>query len=259
MVNLNELLHELGISKVRLAKYLGVSRQMIYNYLEMDDLNKWPKDKRMKLYKLLGIKSTDEIKKIKSNTDFLMEVEGRLNEGVKINATDNAGIDFSELPKKDQELLNDIIYLLKDRLIEDKSGATRKEYKYLQHFLQTIDSFPDIVYYLAYISKNAGFVKPTIYDFNEEDQIIFESLMYSCFNIYNNRQFSAARSKVQMVYRKFLQEVEQRNEEKLSRTQELNWAKTVALRELGFTEINSDNAKEVFDKIAEIQSRKATA
>ena len=45
MNKLNELLQELGISKVNLAKYLGVSRQMVYNYLELDDINKWPKEK----------------------------------------------------------------------------------------------------------------------------------------------------------------------------------------------------------------------
>ena len=37
MNKLNDILHELGISKVKLAKFLGVSRQMIYNYLELDD------------------------------------------------------------------------------------------------------------------------------------------------------------------------------------------------------------------------------
>ena len=47
MDKLNELLKELGISKVNLAKFLGVSRQMIYNYLELDDINKWPKDKKI--------------------------------------------------------------------------------------------------------------------------------------------------------------------------------------------------------------------
>ena len=46
MTYLNELLQEVGISKVKLAKYLGVSRQMIYNYLELENLNKWPKEKR---------------------------------------------------------------------------------------------------------------------------------------------------------------------------------------------------------------------
>ena len=53
MERLNEILHELGISKVKLAKFLGVSRQMIYNYLELDDLNKWPKDKKVLLLNLL--------------------------------------------------------------------------------------------------------------------------------------------------------------------------------------------------------------
>ena len=61
MDRLNEILHELGISKVKLAKFLGVSRQMIYNYLELDDLNKWPKDKKVLLMNLLGIKNADEI------------------------------------------------------------------------------------------------------------------------------------------------------------------------------------------------------
>ena len=46
---LNELLIELGISKVRLAKYLGVSRQMLYNYLAQKNLNDWPKEKAKKI------------------------------------------------------------------------------------------------------------------------------------------------------------------------------------------------------------------
>ena len=33
MKELNNILSEIGISKVKLAKYLGVSRQMLYNYL----------------------------------------------------------------------------------------------------------------------------------------------------------------------------------------------------------------------------------
>ena len=46
---LNELLQELGISKVRLAKYLNVSRQMVYNYLTFDNIDKWPKEKKILL------------------------------------------------------------------------------------------------------------------------------------------------------------------------------------------------------------------
>ena len=51
-------------------------------------------------------------------------------------------------------------------------------------------------------------------------------------------------------------EIEQKKEERLSRTQELNATKLQALRELGYTKITTDNAKEVLDKIVEIQSRK---
>ena len=51
MEKLNNILSELGVSKVKLAKYLGVSRQMVYNYLELDDLNKWPKEKKILLTK----------------------------------------------------------------------------------------------------------------------------------------------------------------------------------------------------------------
>ena len=45
-------------------------------------------------------------------------------------------------------------------------------------------------------------------------------------------------------------------EEKLSRTQELTHFKQQALKELGYTGVNESNAKEVFEKIAEIMSRK---
>ena len=52
------------------------------------------------------------------------------------------------------------------------------------------------------------------------------------------------------------EELEQKKEEFLSRTQELVSAQQQALKELGYTEINEHNAAEVFEKIAEIQSRK---
>ena len=42
MKELNNVLTELGISKVRLSKYLGVSRQMLYNYLALPTLGDWP-------------------------------------------------------------------------------------------------------------------------------------------------------------------------------------------------------------------------
>ena len=52
MKRLNEILQELGITKVKLAKYLGVSRQMVYNYLVLDSLEKWPKEKKLLLMRI---------------------------------------------------------------------------------------------------------------------------------------------------------------------------------------------------------------
>ena len=54
----------------------------------------------------------------------------------------------------------------------------------------------------------------------------------------------------------FVQEIENDKEEKLSGTQQLNTVKIQALKELGYTEINKDNASEVLNRMAEIESRK---
>ena len=119
MNSLNELLQELGISKVRLAKYLNVSRQMVYNYLELDDLNKWPKEKKILLLKLLDIEdgSDDAISGIKITTDYLMAVENRLNQGVKNTSDMDSYFDMKGLDKESQTLLADINYLLKITMI----------------------------------------------------------------------------------------------------------------------------------------------
>ena len=112
MDKLNDILHELGISKVKLAKFLGVSRQMIYNYLELDDINKWPKDKKVLLLNLLGIKTSEELVHIKVDTDYIMEVEARMNAFLKSNEEkekeDNITLSdglSANLGKKEKELL----------------------------------------------------------------------------------------------------------------------------------------------------------
>ena len=61
MKELNIVLTELGISKVRLAKYLGVSRQMLYNYLSCEKLEDWPSEKATRLMQLLEVKSEEGI------------------------------------------------------------------------------------------------------------------------------------------------------------------------------------------------------
>ncbi len=257
MNKLNELLQELGISKVRLAKYLGVSRQMVYNYLELDDLNKWPKEKKLLLFRLLDIDdgSDDTIGKIKVSTDYLMNVENRLNQGVKNTSDLDSYFDLKGLSKDDQTLLADITYLLKEKLLdEQKRNENHYAVTYLYHMLQSIDNVPEIKYIFGYMSKTTGFTDPEEYKFQEDKQFIFEGILYSALTLYNNG--GASRTKLAESHRRFVQEIEQKNEEKLSRTQQLNTIKIQALKELNYTEINESNAAEVFEKIAEIQSRK---
>ena len=115
MDRLNELLQELGLSKVKLAKYLGVSRQMVYNYLVLDSLDKWPKEKKVLLLQLLDIKdgSNESIQNIKVDTEYLMGVEKRLNNAIKSSNNMDSIIDFNGLTKENKTLLNDFIFLKK--------------------------------------------------------------------------------------------------------------------------------------------------
>lgn len=260
MNSLKDLLQELGISKVRLAKYLGVSRQMVYNYLELDSINKWPKEKKLLLFKLLDIEDGDEntIANIKVNTDYLMTVEARLNKGLKSGGEFDAFFDLKGLKKEEQTLLSDIAYLLKEKLTdsEDEGEHEQNYYAilYLYHMLQSIDNVPEIKYIFGYMSKTTGFTDPEDYKFNEDKQFIFEGILYSALTLYNNG--GASRSRIMETHKRFVQEIEHKKEETLSRTQQLNTIKVQALKELNYSEINESNAAEVFEKIAEIQSRK---
>ena len=257
MNSLNELLQELGISKVLLAKYLNVSRQMVYNYLELEDLNKWPKEKKILLLKLLDIEDgTDEaIRGIKITTDYLMAVENRLNQGVKNTSDMDNYFDMKGLDKESQTLLADINYLLKEKLLdENKKDENFYVVSYLYHMLQSMDNVPEIKYILGYMSKTTGFISPDEYAFNEDKQFIFEAILYSALTLYNNG--GASRSKLKESHKRFVQEIEQKNEEKLSRTQQLNTIKIQALRELGYDQMTEANAAEVLEKIAEIETRK---
>ena len=251
---INLILKKTNISKVNLAKYLGVSRQMVYNYLDSDDLNKMPAEKSQLLFKLLEVKSCDDIVKKELTDDYLQSVSSKVFSYKKSNIKKEEVIELSGLKKEEQDLLSDIVFLLKEMLNEDKTKDSYLTLKYLYHFLQSISNMKEIKYILGYIVKSGGYVKPNTYDFNEEYQFIFESIMYSAMTLYANG--GASKSKLVESHRRWEADLERKNEEKLSRTQELNTAKVQALRELGYDEINESNASEVFDKIAEIQSRK---
>ena len=257
MNKLNELLQELGISKVSLAKYLGVSRQMVYNYLELDDLNKWPKEKKLLLFKLLDIDdgSEETIAGIKVTTEYLMAVESRLNKSFKSQNNLNSFFDLNGMTKQEQQLVSDITYLLKEKLTNEKNKEQNfYAITYLYQLLQSLDNVPEIKYILGYMSKTTGFTDPEDYKFEADKQFIFEGILYSALTLYNNG--GASRSRLAESHKRFVKEIQQKNEEKITRTQQLNTLKIQALNELGYTEINEDNAAEFLEKIAEIESRK---
>ena len=137
MDKINDLLQELGVSKVKLSKYLGVSRQMVYNFLALDSLDKWPKEKKILLLQLLDLKegSKEELKNVKVNTEYLMNVEKRLNLGSKNGNDFENFLDLKGLDKEKKMLLSDIIYLIKEKLEENKNNDFYA-IKYLYNFLQ---------------------------------------------------------------------------------------------------------------------------
>ncbi len=253
---LEELLKELGVSKVKLAKYLNVSRQMVYNYLEMESIEEWPKDKKLKLFLLLDIQEFNDIKNIKPNNEYISRLDKLINESDDDYGYSNNSnkYDLKELRKKQQKVLFDIIELIKEILGDDTTGTAYATCKYLYNFLQVIDDVEELKFILAYFSKSNGFVPVNEFVYSEENQINFESIMYQAISLFNGG--GASKTKLLEAHKKFQADIEQRQEEKLSRTQELNTVKIQALRELGYTSLTDNNSSEVFEKIAEIQSRK---
>ena len=254
MSKISNVLSELGVSKVRLAKYLGVSRQMLYNYLSCEKLEEWPSEKATRLMQLLEVKTEEELNNLVVDGDYIIKIDNKLNEGVKVALSNNSLVDLKGFNRKEVEVLTDITTLLKDRLKDDKTKDTYNTFVYLYHFLQSMETNKELKYLLCFISKLTGFTKPREFLYNQDQQVLFESIMYSGFTLYSNG--GASRSKVSDTHERFIREIEQKHEEKLSRTQELNTVKMQALKELGYTTITESNAKEVFEKIAEIQSRK---
>lgn len=256
MKRLNELLQELGVSKVKLAKYLGVSRQMVYNYLVLDSLEKWPKEKKLLLLQLLDVENGDEknIEKIQVNTEYMAAVEKRLNNIVKKNNDSDSYINMSNLTKDNKDLLNNILFLLKERLDEDTTGSAGTMLRYLYYLLQSLENIPEIEYILAYIAKSNSFIPPEEYAFDADKQFTFEGILYTAMSLYNSGK--ADKDKVISNHRLFVQEIEQKNEEKLGRTQQLMTISSQALKELGYKTVTPENAIEFYEKMAEIESRK---
>ena len=229
---------------------------MVYNYLELDDLSKWPKEKKIMLYRLLDIDDESEISKIKVTTDYLMSVEAKLSKNSKTREETNHCIDTKGLSSDSQRLLMDITSLIKEKLADDNY---RREnfytFTYLYHTLQMMDSMPEIKYIFGYMSKTGCYTNTDEYKLQEDKQFILEGIINTALNLYNNG--GSSRSKLQEAHRRWVAEIEAKKEEKISRTQELSTVKIQALKELNYTKMDNSNANEVIEKILEILAKKS--
>ena len=253
MSKISNILTEIGVSKVRLAKYLGVSRQMLYNYLALDTIDEWPSEKATRLLQLLEVRKESDLDNLEINGEYIIKIDNKLNEGVKVQLSGSNLIDLKGFNRKEIEILTDIISLLKDRLRDDRNKEIYNSFVYLYHYLQSLESNKELKYLLCFVSKIMGFTEPNEFVFNPEQQFNFEAIFFSALMLYNKG--GASRSKLADTHKRFIQEINRKHEEKLSRTQELTAVKEQALKELGYQTLTEDNGKEVLEKIAEIQSR----
>lgn len=253
---INLILKKANISKVNLAKYLGVSRQMVYNYLDGNDLSKLPNEKCQLLFELLDVNSEEEIIKVQLTNEYLQKVGSKIFDSKKSTPKKEEIIELNGLGKEEAALINDIVLVLKSMFTEGKgrSSDTLAAVRYLYQFIQNLSTTKELKYILGYFSKNFGYTGPNEFVFDENGQYVLESIMYSAMTLYSNG--GASRTRLAESHHRWEDMLASKKEEKLSRTQELNTAKIQALRELGYTKIDEKNASEVLNKIAEIMSQK---
>lgn len=254
MNDIIRIIDESAISKVSVAKYLGVSRQMLYNYFSHADFEDLPEDKKNRFLTLFGVSNKQDLAKIKVNDEYIAGLESRINDGIVDTNNKESLADFKGLNKEEQQLLVDIFTTLKDRLINDNTDTEFHTLRYLQMYIQNMEQLDVLRYILAYMAKSTAQIPMSEYIYDENKQYIFEGIFFSAESLFASG--NASRSRVSETHKKWERKIEQMKEEKLSRTQELTHFKQQALKELGYTGVNESNAKEVFEKIAEIMSRK---
>ena len=170
---INVILREANISKVNLAKYLNVSRQMVYNYLDGDDLSKLSNDKCQLLFKLLNVKTEEELKNVELTDEYIQQVGNKIFNSKKNPVKKSEIIELTGLRKEEQDLISDIVFQLKEFLNEDKTKSSQVLLTYIYQFLQAVGNNKEMKYILGYVSKSLGYTNPNVYAFEEEQQFIF--------------------------------------------------------------------------------------
>ena len=73
-----------------------------------------------------------------------------------------------------------------------------------------METSKELKYILAYMSKSMGFTDPMEFVFNQEQQFIFESILFSGLTLYNNG--GASKAKLAESHKRFVQDIEHKNE-----------------------------------------------
>ena len=109
---INLILKEANISKVNLAKYLVVSRQMVYNYLDSKDLSKISNDKCQMLFSLLDVKNEEELANVELTKEYIQGVGSKIFNAKKENPKKNEVISLTGLRAEEQQVIADIVFLM---------------------------------------------------------------------------------------------------------------------------------------------------
>ena len=97
-------------------------------------------------------------------------------------------LDLEGLKKDEIMLLGEISQMLKNILIENKGreGEAYTTVEYVHHFIENLSTTKELKYILGYFSKNFGYTDPNKFAFDENNQYILESIMYSAMTLYSN-------------------------------------------------------------------------
>ena len=212
---INLILKKANISKVNLSKYLGVSRQMVYNYFDSKDLSKLPNEKCQLLFDLLDVSSEKEILDIEITNDYLQKIGSKIFDNKKSTSKKEELIDFGGLRKNEIEMITEISQMLKNILMEEKGreGEAFATVEYVHHFIENLSSTKELKYLLGFFSKNFGYTAPDKYVFDENNQFVFESIMYSAITLYTNG--GASRTRLAESHKRWEAMLESKKEEKI--------------------------------------------
>lgn len=236
-------LSRVNISKVDLSNYLEVSRQMVYNYLSMESFDEWPIKKRIKILELFEVNVYDDLENLDISTDLLNNINTKLQK----NKGNDILISYQLLDERSKQMTHDII-----RLCEE--SETRQYINVLLTLVEHSMISNDYKYLITYLAKVFEKQAPNEFEINQDEQMAFEGILYSAFNLFNSNKYS--KDKTTRVHEQFVKDIQNKSNLEAEKTNVINISKIMAKNELGIEKIDDSNIDLVLEKIIEIQGRK---